>query len=325
MHSRRTFLGLGALALGAALPALAQPRPRLIGYLSATSPESNIELLDAFRQGMQALGQVEGRDYVIDARYADGVADVVPSLAQSLVAARPEVLLATTELTWLALAQRTSAIPVVATLAHDPVESGFVSTLQRPGRNVTGLTDVRTELSGKRLEVLKEAFPRVAHAGVLFDAGDPLGPRVLKDSTQAAARLNVRVTPIPLRAPSEIGTALKRSAAFGIDALVVSSTPLVSRDRQTLIDGISLARLPALFSDSASAQAGGLMSYGASIFDSYRRAASYVDRIFKGAQPGELAFEAPAKFELVVNMKTAKATGLDIAPSILSRADRIIQ
>jgi len=328
MIARRAVIvavGLGALC--AALPALAQQekRVRRIGFFGASSLQSNAAWLAAFRAGMLELGWVEGRDYVIDERYADAVAKVMPGLATKLVAGQPDLLLTTAETGVRLLAQRTKTIPIVFTNIQDPLGNRIVASLQRPGGNATGLTSLTRDLGGKRLQLLKEAFPQVAHVVVLFEAASVGSLSQVQDIEDAAERLKIRVTPIELRQAADIDPALKRGAALGAHAYLATTGALLSINSQALVARVLRSKVPAMYARSEFVEAGGLMSYGPSFTDNFRRAAAYVDKILKGAKPGDLPVEQPTKFELVLYLKTAKAMGLKFPQSFLVRADRVIE
>ena len=323
---RRQILSLTVAGLAAlSLPALAQSerRVRRIRYLSAGGLQNNAAWLAAFRQGMAELRWVEGRDYVIDARYANGVARALPGLAAELVATQPDLLLATADDSVRQLAQRTKTIPIVFAIAQDPVGSGLAASLQRPGGNATGLTNLNRDLGAKRLQLLKEAFPRVAHVVLLFEPNVGLSP--VKEIKEAAARLKIRVTPIELRQSADIEPAFKRGAALGAQAYMVAQGFLTSVQGQVIADRVLRSKVPAIFENNQLVEAGGLMSYGPSWEDNFRRAAAYADKILKGAKPGDLPIEQPTRFELVINMKTARALGITIPQSILLRANRVIE
>ena len=322
---RRQALGLTLAGIAAlSFPALAQPERRVwrIAYLATANIQAAASSLTAFREGMAELRWVEGRDYVIDARYADGVSEAIASIAAELVASRPDLLLVPAEGAIGPLAQRTKTIPIVFAIAIDPVASWFAANLRHPGGNMTGLTVLARELGAKRLELLKEAFPRVAHVVLL---SDPAGLVQVKELEEAAARLKMRVTRIELRQAADIEPAFKRGAALGVHAYVLTQGYLVSTRRQEIVDHTLRSKLPAIFPMPEMAEAGGLMSYAPSIRDNFRRAAAYVDKILKGAKPGDLPIEQPTKFEMVLNLKTAKAMGFTMPQSILLRADRVIE
>ena len=328
MTTRRELLiALGAGALTASFAALAQQERsvRRIGFFGAGGLQSFALQLAAFRAGMLELRWVEGRDYVIDAHYADGVAQVMPGLATKLVASQPDLLLTTGDEALRLLAQRTKSIPIVFATAQDPLGDRVVASLQHPGGNATGLTTLARELGAKRLQLLKEAVPQIAHVVVLFQAALLGNLSQVNEIADAAERLKIRVTRFELQQAADIEPAFKRGAALGADAYLVTQSPLLNTHRQAIVDRVLRSKLPAMFPRSEFVDAGGLMSYGSSYDDHYRRAAAYVDKIFKGAKPGDLPIEQPTKFELVVNQKTAKAMGLTFPQSFLLRADRVIE
>ena len=328
MITRRQVLTLTFGALAAPLASFAQQekRVRRIGYLSGSSLQSNAAWLAAFREGMAALRWIEGRDYVIDARYANGLSQARAGLAADLVATRPDLLLASGEQAVGELAQRTKTIPIVFAIAPDPVGNGVAASLQRPGGNATGLTTVARDLGVKLLQLLKEAFPRVANVVLLFEPTILGSLSQVKDIEEAAAaRLKMRVTPIGLRQAADIEAAFKRGAALGAQAYMTYSSGIFTIQRQAIADRLLRAKVPSISADIQLVEAGGLMAYGPSYPDNFRRAAAYVDKILKGAKPGELPIEQPTRFELVLNMKTAKAMGIKFPQSILVRADRVIE
>jgi putative ABC transport system substrate-binding protein len=321
---RKLLLAFGALA---ALPALAQQekRVRRIGFLASGTVQSQVGYLAAFRKGMTELNWVEGRDYAIDGRYANGVMQALEGVANDLVAAQPDVMLTSADINIRPLAQRTKTIPIVFALAVDPMGIGVAASLSRPGGNATGLTTLAGGLGAKRLELIKETVPRAERVGVLFVPDDVTGLPQMKEIEEAAPRLKMRVTPIEWRQPQDIEPAFKRGAALGARAYIITQSFLGNAQRQVIVDGLLRSKIPAIFYDERFPEAGGLMSYGPSSLDNFRRAAGYVDKIFKGAKPGELPIEQPTKFELVLNLKTAKAIGLKFPQSILVRADRVIE
>ncbi len=326
-HRRKLVIALGAGVLTAPLASFAQQekRVRRIGYFTGSGAQSQSARLAAFRAGMLELGWVEKRDYVIDARYADGVAQAMPGLAAELVASQPDLLLTSADEPLRLLALRTKTIPIVFATVQDPLGNRVVASLQRPGGNATGLTSLARELGAKRLQLLKEAFPQVAHVAVLFQAAIVSNLTQVQEIEEAAAGLKIRVTPIELRQAADIEPAFKRGAALGAHAYLTTSGPLITTHRQAVVDRVLRSKLPAMFAGSEYVEAGGLMSYSPSITDNYRRAAAYVDKIFKGARPGDLPIEQPTKFELAINMKTAKAMGFTIPQSVLVQATRVIE
>ncbi|MBI2318244.1 MAG: ABC transporter substrate-binding protein [Betaproteobacteria bacterium] len=323
---RKLCIALGLAPLWTARPAPAQTERRVqrIGYLSGVSAQSGAGWLAAFRQGMAELRWVEGRDYVIDARYAEGVAQAQADLAAKLVAMQPDLLLSVGDNGARILAQRTKTIPIVFTIGTDPVGRGVAASLVRPGGNVTGLSALARDLGAKRLQLLKEAFPRVAHVAVLF-VPDAAGKIQVQEIEEAAARLKLRVSPIELRQAADIEPAIRRGAVLGANGYIITQNLLMNAQRQAFADRVLHSKFPAIFASEEHVEAGGLMSYAPSYRDNFRRAAGYVDKILKGAKPGELPIEQPVKFELVLNLKTAKAMGFTFPQSILLRADRVIE
>lgn len=320
---RLTAAGLAALAL----PAIAQQerRVRRIGALLMPSAKSSADWLAGFREGMTALHWTEGRDYVIDARYGNGVSQTGPSLAAELVATQPDLILTGADEAIHQLAQRTKTIPIIFTIAQDPVGNGLISSLQRPGGNATGLTSLARELGGKRLQLLKEAFPQAAHVAFLSDPGDSGSIAQEKEAREAAETLKIRLTTIDVRQSADIEPAIKRGAVLGVQAYVVPQVFLFNSNYQATVDGMLRARIPAVFGNDQAVELGGLMSYSISYRDNFRRAAIYVDKIFKGAKPGDLPTEQPVKFKLALNLKSAIAMGIKFPPSILLQADKVIE
>jgi putative ABC transport system substrate-binding protein len=333
MDRRDTVLAL--LALGAApLAAEAQQAGKVprIGYLS-TNLAASPHLRDAFLQGLRDLGYVEGRNVVIEYRDAEGKLERLPALAAELVALKVDVILAEGGTLEARVAkQATRTIPIVFAAAGDPVGSGLVTSLARPGGNVTGLSTLGPELVGKRLELLKQALPGVDRVAVLWRPG-ALGERTDKDmltgADVAARALGVRLQFVEARGGPEdfdrFDRAFSDMTRAHAGALTVLPANMFLREHRRLVDLAAKNRLPAVYTSREFVDAGGLMSYGASQPDLFRRAATYVDKILKGAKPGDLPVEQPTKFELVINLKTAKALGLTIPQSVLAHADEVIQ
>jgi putative tryptophan/tyrosine transport system substrate-binding protein len=327
---RRTFLAMlpGAL-LAAPLAAEAQEaKVARIGLL-AGNLASNPHLPEAFRQGLRDLGYVEGRNVVIEYRDAEGKLERLPALAAELVALKVDVIFVGggTRVT-LAAMQATKTIPIVFTGVGDPVTSGLVTNLARPGGNVTGLSGLGPELVGKRLELLKQAVPGVDRVAVLWLPG-ALGERTDKDmltgADVAARALGVRLQFVEARGPDEFARAFSDMSSARAGALTVLPSNRFLREHRRLVDLAAKNRLPAVYTSREFVDAGGLMSYGATQPDLFRRAATYVDQILKGAKPGDLPVEQPTKYELIINLKTAKALGLTIPQSVLLRADQVIE
>ncbi len=325
---RRRLLCLAASGLAAlSFPSLAQTgRPvQRIGFLALANTQSSAAWLAAFRAGMLELRWVEGRDYLIDDRHANGLAQALPDLATELVAIRPDLLLTVADAPARLFVQRTKTIPIVFAIASDPIGNGLAASLRRPGANATGLTSLSAELSAKRLQLLKEAFPRVVQVVLLIEPDNVGSVSQAKEIERAAPLLGMRVTPIELRQPTDIEPAFKRAASIGAQAYMVTQGGTFSSQSRAIADRIIHLKTPAMFAGSDFVEAGGLMSYAASWTDNFRRAAAYVDKILKGAKPGDIPIEQPTKFELVVNMKTAKAIGVTFPEAFMVRVDRVIE
>jgi putative tryptophan/tyrosine transport system substrate-binding protein len=329
--NRRTFLcGLALGTLAAPLGATGQQVGKIarIGYLAANLA-ANPHLQEALLQGLRDLGYVEGRNLVIEYRGAEGKPERFPALAAELVALKVDVIVtAGGTLAALAAKQATRTLPIVFAAAADPVESGLVTSLARPGGNVTGLSIVSPELVGKSLELLKEVVPGVSRVAVLWQPGG-FGERTEKDmlnGAEVAARaLGVRPQFVEARGPADFDRAFSEMTRARAGALTVFANAMFTIERRRLVDLAAKNRLPALYAFREYVDAGGLMAYGPHLADLYRRAATYVDRILKGTQPGDLPVEQPTKFDLAINLKTAKALGLTIPQSLLLRADQVIE
>ncbi|MFN0163865.1 MAG: ABC transporter substrate-binding protein [Burkholderiales bacterium] len=326
MNRRDVVLALVSLC-AAPQPGTAQTarQVRRIGFLIRANAAVTAAWLAAFRAGLLELNWVEGRDYIIDARYAEGVAQAMPRLAAEMVALRPDLLVTTGDDVVRVLAQATKTIPIVFAIGEDPVGSGSAASLRRPGGNATGLTGLATELSAKRLQLLKFAFPRVAHVALLFEPDAAGSASQAQEIIGAAKVLGMRVTPFELRQPTDFEPAIKRGVADGAQAYLVAQGGTANSRRQEIIDRLIGLKVPAMLPNGQWVEAGGLMSYSASFTDNFRRAAAYADKILKGAKPGDLPIEQPTKFELVVNMKTAKAIGVTLPEAFMVRVDRVIE
>jgi len=329
--TRREFIGtLAGGLLAAPLAAEAQQATKVarIGYLG-NSPTGFPHLREAFLQGLHDLGYVEGRNVVIEYRYAEGKLERLPALAAELVALKVDVIfVGGGTLTALAAKQATRTLPIVFADAADPVTSGLVTSLARPGGNVTGLYALAAELVGKRLELLKQAVPEVSRVAVLWHPGavpEHTEKDMLKGAEVAARALGVRLQFVEARGPADFDRAFSDMTRARAGALTMLPSTMFVNERRRLVDLAAKNRLPTVLAARVWVDDGGLMSYGPSIADLFRRAATYVDRILKGARPGDLPVEQPTKFELVINLKTAKALGLTIPQSVLVRADEVIQ
>jgi putative tryptophan/tyrosine transport system substrate-binding protein len=325
---RRAFMAMltGGIVV-VPIAAIGQPAAKTvrIGYL-ATNPTPHFQ--EAFSQGLRDLGYVEGRNLVIEYRSAEGNLDRFPALAAELVTLKVEVIVAASTPPALAAKRATSTIPVVFAAAADAVASGLVTSLAHPGGNVTGLSFLAPELVGKCLEQLKQAVPRVSRVAVLSHPG-ALGERterdMLKRAEVTARGLGVRLQFLEARRPADFDKAFSEMNKGRAGALTVLTSIMLFDERRRLVDLATKNRLPAVYPWREAVDAGGLMSYGANLNDLYRRAATYVDKILKGAKPADLPVEQPTKFELVINLKTAKSLGLTIPQSVLGRADDVIQ
>ncbi|MBI3638062.1 MAG: ABC transporter substrate-binding protein [Candidatus Rokubacteria bacterium] len=317
-------IGLLLALLVFAAPAVAQAPAAIprVGF-SLTGPASNL-YLNAFRQGLRDLGYVEGKNIVVEVRAAEGRYERLPEIMREFVRMNVRVIVAGGgALAARAAREATSTIPIVSPAVADPLTSGLVTSLARPGGNFTGLSMQNTEISGKRLELLKAAVPRLGRVALLHQVGSD--PGQVEATTAAARALGVQSHLIDVQSPAEFEAAFAEIRRQRADAVVVLASSVFNANRQTLIARMATSRLPAVWETPEFADAGGLMSYGPNLRDMYRRAATYVDRILKGARPGELPIEQPTTFELVINLKTAKALGLTIPDALVQRADRVIR
>ena len=318
-----TLLGGAALSWPRAARAQQVGRRYTVGILSAAS--ENTALSPVLPDALGKLGWVEGNNVVFEHRYAENRLERLPGLAADLVRLKVDVIAAHGTLAPLAAKQASSTIPIVMTAAGDPLGSGLVANLARPGGNVTGMSLMAPELGGKRLELLKEFLPRLARVAVLWNAANPYSALVFK-ATQAAGRtLGIEVQSLEVRAPDDFDGAFEAARRQPPDALITVEDPLTITHRQRVADFTAGQRLPSLHGVREFVAAGGLMSYGANLADLLRRAAGYVDKILRGAKPADLPVQQPSKFELVINLKTAKALSLDVPPTLLARADEVIE
>jgi putative tryptophan/tyrosine transport system substrate-binding protein len=326
---KQTFFGLAltAMLLAFCNVAKAQPSKKVyrIGYLSAASAEADKNRFAAFLRGMQELNYIEGKNIVIEQRYAAGQFERIPDLAMELIRLKVDVLVAYGEAAILAAKNATSTIPIVMTVHPDPIGDGIVASLAQPGGNVTGLSDLHTVLVTKRFEILKEVVPSASRIAVFFHAGNPTLQRQLKDIENVAPAFGVKVFPVPVTAPNDFERAFATMKKERAGGLMVLGSPLIGNNRRQILDLAAKNRLPAIYTVRENPEAGGLMSYGTNFNDLWRRAATYVDKILKGAKPAELPVEQPVKFEFIVNLKAAKQIGLTIPPNVLARADRVIK
>jgi putative ABC transport system substrate-binding protein len=328
MMNRRRFLQAVSVSLLAApLAAEAQQAGRMprIGFLSAPSPSAIVTRIDAFQQGLRELGYVEGKNIVIEWRYAEGKLDRLPALAAELVRLKVDVIVTAGPMDTRAAKDATSTIPIVMTWDPDPVGSGFVVSLGRPGGNITGLSGLTSEISGKQLQLLTEIVPRLSRVAFLGNSTEPGNAQTLRETEAAARSLGVQLQYSDVLAPKDIEPAMRGASGGRAHALLVLTSPVTVALRGQIIALAAEHRLPAIYYRRQFVEHGGLMSYGVSQNDLDRRATTYVDRILKGAKPGDLPVEQPTKFELVINLKAAKALGLTIPRSLLVRADQVIE
>ncbi len=326
MMERRTFLGtLGLSVLAAPLATEVQPAkaPR-VGLLGFGSAESS-PLFEALRQGLRERGWVEGQNITFEDRTTVGDYSRLPDVAAELVRLRVDVIVAWGTTTALAARKATGTIPIISTLGSDPVGMGLAASLARPGGNVTGLTVSGRELVGKRIELLKEALPRLSRIAVLWNPESRTQPLSLRDAEAAAKSLGLQVRPAEVRRPEDLEKAFATMARERPEALAAVASNMFRAHRVRIVELAARHRLPATFSDRGYVEAGGLMSYGPDEKAIFHQLATYVDRILKGAKPGDLPIERPTRFELAINLKTAKALGLTIPPSLLGRADEVIE
>ena len=320
-------LALGLLA--GPLPAEAQQPGKIprIGYLSVRGPDREKRRLAAFHQGLRELGYIEGQNLVIEYRYAEGKIKRYPDLAAELVRLKVDVIVTSPSPTLIRAAQRTTrTIPIVMLATPvDPVEAGFVVSLARPGGNITGLTNFDVKLHPKRLELLKEAFPLISRVVILWTKGQQ--KQAMKEVKAAGQALGIQIQYLVIasRRPSTLDSAFSAISQERPDGLLVASSRLTLRHRARVIELTAKRRLPTIYDNSIFVNAGGLMVYDADRQHLHRRAATYVDKILKGAKPADLPVEQPTKFELIINLKTAKKLGLTIPPSLLYRADKVIK
>jgi ABC-type uncharacterized transport system substrate-binding protein len=327
MSTRRAFLGVLASGLLAAPLAAGAQQPEKvyrIGYLFYGSPGRSPEL-DAFRQGLRELGCIEGENTTIEYRFASGDVGRLPGLAAELVRLNLDVIVTPGTPAALAAKQATGTIPIVFAGVADAVGAGLVASLARPGGNITGLTGISAELGGKRLELLKEVAPKASRVAVLYNPADRSNVLVLKGLQESAPALGLTLLPLEVRKAGDIEGAFAAMTRKRAQALFGATGVLTTEHRKTIVDLAAKSRIPAMWGDREFVEAGGLMSYAVNFYDQIRRAATYVDKILKGAKPADLPVEQPTKFDLVINLKAARALGLAIRQSLLLRADELIQ
>ncbi len=327
MTTRRAFVGtLAAGLIAAPLVAQAQQAGKVyrVGFLW-DSPVVWPHALEAFRQGLRDLGWVEGQNIVIEYRWAEGRFDRLSALVEELIRLKVDLIVAPTSIYTGAAKRATSTIPIVFASHADPISTGHVASLARPGANITGLTVVMSETAAKSLELLKATIPGLTRVAVIWDPATPSHGPALTAVEATGRALGLRIQPVPVRSATEFDSVFSASARERAGAVLVLSTPLFIGGAKRLAELALTHKLPTMFAPREHVEAGGLLSYGPDRADLYRRAATYVDKILKGANPADLPVQQATKFELVINLKTAKALGLTIPQSLLLRADELIQ
>ena len=308
-------------------PAEAQQPAKIprIGYLTGATPSGQAARIEAFRQGLRELGYVEGKNIFVEYRYAEEKLDRLPTLLVELVRLKVDAIVTAGPPGTRAAKEATVTIPIVMAHDSDPVGNGYVTSLARPGGNITGLATLAPEISGKRLELLKETVSRLSRVAVLGNSTEPGNAQVLQETELAAGAFKVQLQSLDVLAAKDIGTAFRAASKGHADAVLVLPSSILTSHRTQVADLAVKSRLPGIYWQSEWVENGGLMSYGVSYTDLFRRAATYVDKILKGAKAGDLPVEQPKKFELVINLKTAKQIGVIIPPNVLARADRVIR
>jgi len=329
-NMRKEFirLALGTMLLALGLTAQAQQPKKIakIGYLIPSTPAATAQNIEAFRQRLRELGYVDGKSFVLEPRYAEARAERLPELARELVGLKVDVIVVATDSAIAAVKLETQTIPIVMAISSDPVGTGFVAGLARPGGNVTGLSSISPELSGKRLELLREVVPGLSRVAFLWNP-DVRGNVLDYRETEGAARsLRLQLQSVEVVRAEGLDRAFSAVTKERAQALIVPPlNPVAFSNRDQIVSFAQRNQLPSIYAQREYVDAGGLMSYGPSTPDMHRRAAIYVDKILKGAKPADLPVEQPTKFELVINLKTAKQIGVTIPPSVLARADQVIK
>jgi putative tryptophan/tyrosine transport system substrate-binding protein len=328
MKTTITLLTLSAMLFAVSFPTEAQQPKKVyrIGYLQTSSREQLLHLTKALKEGMQDLGYVEGRDITFEHRFADGKPERLPALATELVRLKVDVIVTATNPTTVAAKLATSTIPIVMANGNDPVGAGLVASLARPGGNISGLTqDVGDELWGKRLELLKEVVPKLSRVAILWRPSFEPNATRKKPTEEVAQKLGLVVRFTEFQEADDFKNAFASMGKERVGGVLVFGDPVAFERRAQIADFAVRNRLPTIYNIREFVEVGGLMSYGASLADQWRRAATYVDKILKGAKPAELPVEQPMKFEFIINVKTAKQIGLTIPPNVLARADKVIK
>jgi putative ABC transport system substrate-binding protein len=325
--SRRAFIALlsGFAALPLAASAQQTGKVYRIGILELVPAASNATNIESLRKGLSELGYVEGHNLVIDYRSADGRAERFPQLAAELVRLNVDLIVTRGTPAVIAAKNATATIPIVMAASGSPLRTGVVGGLASPGGNVTGLSGLTTELVGKRVELLREAASGLTRIALVQNMGNPIGASQWEEFKVAAASLAMEAHLLDVRKPEDLAQAFDAAAAGRFSAIIVANDTVLQANRGRIVELAAKHRLPALYHSGEFVDAGGLMTYGVSYADLYRRAATFVDKIFKGAKPARVPVEQPTRFELVINLKAAKAIGLEIPPTLLDRADRVVE
>src|SRR3989338_7356674 len=324
---RRDLLAAAGVLVVAPLAARAQQAARVprVGFLGNSTAALEVNLVGPFREGLRDLGYVEGRNVLIEYRWAEGKYERFPALIAELAALKVDVIVTAGTPASLAVKKAAPSIPLVMVAVGDPIGVGLVASLARPGGNITGLTSISAELEGKRLELLREVIPKLSSIAVLWNPKNAFHAIENKEVESAAAALRMKVLYLGVEAQEHIGNAFAQILKERPGALLVLADRVFLHNRALIMDFAAKHRLPGVYAYLELVEAGGLMSYGPSYADMHRRAATYVDKILKGAKPADLPVQRPIKFELVINLKAAKALGLTIPPNVLARADRVIR
>jgi putative tryptophan/tyrosine transport system substrate-binding protein len=296
-----------------------------IGILELASHAASASQFKALQQGLRELGYIEGKNFILEYRFADGKLDRLPELAADLVSSKVDVIVTRSTGAIRAAMNASKTIPIIFPSAGAPVEDGLVASLAKPGGNVTGLTQLSAELDGKKLEMLKQAAPKVTRVGLLWTVGSARADVRARDADPAAKALGIRLYSLELKDSDDFARIFDAAKQVEVQALSLAPSPLLFTHRATIFDFVAKNRLPAMYSTKDFVEAGGLMSYGQDIIDNWRRAATFVDKILKGAKPADLPVEQAKKFEFIINLKATKQIGLTIPPNVLARADKVIR
>ena len=322
-------LTLSGLLFAVSFSVKAQQHPKItrIGYVSGTGSKSNPgPYVEALRQGLRDLGYTEGKDFVIEFRGAEGKVETVPSIVADLIQLKVDILVLPTISTLRAAKRATNTIPVIMVTQADPVALGLIDSLAHPGGNFTGITTLQRDLGGKRLELLKETVPKMSKLGILLATDEPVAAIGFKDYEVAADTLKLQIQSLGVRRSNpDLDGTFREANKERVNAIITMSSNLLFRNAKKIAELAIKSRLPSMYEGDTWVETGGLISYSANDLELFRRAATYVDKIVKGAKPGDLPVEQPTKFDLVINLKTAKQIGLTIPPNVLARADRVIR